>query len=98
MRSNKVKFGDYFLLGMSIGWAGIVGVTGIMLCLFIVPIPLGLALLVLAGKIPQKAIRRIADKVDAQEDELRTKAEEEANRQALLDVIAVPEEELPWLI
>jgi hypothetical protein len=98
MKRNKVTVGDCFLVGISIGAAGMVGLTGIVLCIFIVPIPLGLALLVLAGKIPQRAIKRITDKADAAQAEQVRLQEEAANKQALMDVIAVPEEDLPWLL
>ena len=106
---KKPNVWDWFVLGIDIVIAGLLGVIGLLLCILIIPAPVGVGLIVLGMRIPQGRLKKIFRKVDAiakqqeQEEARQRKADskrkaEARNQEALDNVTAVPDEELPWLI
>lgn len=95
-------FGDYLLAGAATCFAGFIGVVGLALCATVIGFPVGIPLLMLAGKIGASAWKRIFKKSDLRNEFVNYQRDQEArhrkNQEDLDNVTAVPDEELPWMI
>jgi hypothetical protein len=88
----RITFAEGFKIGVAVAVGGMMALLGIVLCLLLFTWPLGLALLLAAGKLIQKTFDKVFKRIDRDMEHL--------NNDQLLRATIVTEEgdDLPWLI
>jgi uncharacterized membrane protein len=88
-KSVRITFAEGFQIGLVITVGGLMALTGVLLCILLFTWPLGMMLIVAAGKMMQKTFDRIFKRVD------RDLAIHD-NEVSLHATITMEEDDLPW--